>query len=70
MTVTVKIIDNIGYIKKGAIGAGFGAWSRAARIRDRLELSDMPRSLPEHQWRQLTASRIEDVSIGPKNESS
>ncbi len=58
---TVKIINNIGYIKKGSIGAGFGAWSRAAKIRDKLNLSRMPISLPEDQWRALTADKIEDV---------
>ncbi len=61
MKVTVKIIDNIGYIKKGAIGRGFGAWSRAAKIRDTLKLSRMPVSLPEEQWRRLTAERFADV---------
>ncbi len=58
---TVKIIDNVGYIKKGSIGRGFGAWSRAAKIRDELKLTDMPVSIPEDQWRSLTADRIEDV---------
>jgi len=64
MKVTVKIIDNLGYIKSGSIGVGFGAWSRAARIRDSLKLSDFPKVLPENQWRQLNAHRIEDVVIG------
>ena len=58
---TVKIIDNVGYIKKDSIGRGFGAWSRAAKIRDTLKLSGMPVSLPEEDWRRLTADRIEDV---------
>ena len=58
---TVKIIDGVGYVKKGSIGRGFGAWSRAAKIRDKLKLSRMPISLPEEQWRNLTADRIEDV---------
>ena len=64
MTVTVKIIDDIGYIKQGSIGVGFGSWSRAARIRDQLKLVDLPRSLPIDQWRNLTAGRIEDVTLG------
>ncbi len=64
MKITVKIIDNIGYIKKGSIGVGFGAWSRAARIRDTLKLVDFPKSLEEEQWRALTAHRIEDVILG------
>mgnify|MGYP000146159555 CR=1 FL=1 len=58
---TVKIINDIGYIKKDSIGRGFGAWSRAAKIRDTLKLSGMPVSLPEEDWRRLTADRIEDV---------
>ena len=58
---TVKIINDIGYIKKGSIGRGFGAWSRGAKIRDVLKLSSMPVSLPEEDWRRLTADRIEDV---------
>ena len=58
---TVKIINNVGYIKKDSIGRGFGAWSRGAKIRDTLKLSGMPVSLPEDQWRSLTADRIEDV---------
>lgn len=66
MKVTVKVIDNIGYIKEGAIGRGFGAWSRAARIRDELKLVDFPKSLPVNQWRNLTAGRIEDVVLGSK----
>ncbi len=69
MKVTVKIIDNIGYIKEGAIGRGFGSWSRAARIRDQLQLLDLPKSIPVDQWRNLTAFRIEDVILGNKNES-
>jgi hypothetical protein len=64
MTVTVKIIENVGYIKKGSLGAGFGAWSRAARIRDKLNLNDLPRSVTEDHWRSMTAQRIEDVSLG------
>jgi len=63
MKVTVKIINNIGYIKKGSIGIGFSAWSRAAKIRDCLTLTDFPTSLPEDQWRSLTADRIEDVNM-------
>ena len=58
---TVKIINGVGYIKKDSIGIGFGAWSRAAKIRDKLKLSGMPISLPEEQWHSLTADRIEDV---------
>ena len=69
MKVTVKIIDNTGYIKEGSIGVGFGAWSRAARIRDNLKLSGFPRSLPITQWRNITAERIEDVILGDQNES-
>ena len=69
MKVTVKIIDNIGYIKAGSIGVGMGSWSRAARIRDELGLSDFPKSLPVDQWRMLTAGKIEDVTLGRKNES-
>jgi hypothetical protein len=61
--VTVKIINNIGYIKLGSIGVGFGSLSRAAKIRDSLKLADFPTSLPEDQWRSLTAYRIEDVNI-------
>ena len=64
MTITVKIIENIGYVKKGSFGVGFGAWSRAARIRDHLQLSDLPRSVSEEHWRSLTAHRIEDVAVG------
>ncbi len=64
MKVTVKIIDNVGYIKEGSIGVGFGSWSRAARIRDQLKLSGFPKSLPIDQWRNLTAGRIEDVVLG------
>ena len=63
MTVTVKIIEKKGYIKRGAIGVGFGAWSRAARIRNALQLKDLPTSLPEEEWRNLTAERIEDVVL-------
>ena len=66
MKVTVKIIDNIGYIKEGSIGVGMGAWSRAARVRDQLGLSDFPKSLPLTQWRNLTAGRIEDIIFGSR----
>jgi len=66
MKVTVKIIDNIGYIKEGSIGVGMGAWSRAARVRDQLGLSDFPKSLPLTQWRNLTAGRIEDIVFGSR----
>ncbi len=66
MKVTVKIIDNIGYIKEGSIGVGFGSWSRAARIRDSLKLDGMPKTLKLQDWRNLTAHRIEDVVIGSK----
>jgi hypothetical protein len=34
MKVDVKIIAGVGYIKKGTLGVGFGAWARAAKIRD------------------------------------
>ena len=63
ITATVKIIDDKGYIKKGAIGVGFGAWSRAARIRNALKLSEMPISLPEEEWQALTAHRMEDITL-------
>ena len=69
MKVTVKIINNIGYIKEGSIGVGFGSWSRAARIRDQLKLSGFPKSLPIDEWRNITAEKIEDDILGKNNES-
>ena len=66
MNFTVKIIKeglkDIGYIKKGSIGVGFGAWSRAAAIRDNLKLAGFPKSLPEDEWRNLNADRIEETT--------
>ena len=63
MTVVVKIIDNKGYIARGAIGVGFGAWSRAARIRNALQLTELPVSVPPEEWQKLTAERLEEVRL-------
>ena len=63
ITVTVKIIDNKGYIKRGAVGVGFGAWSRSGRIKKALALPQLPTSLPIEEWRALTADRMEDVIL-------
>ena len=63
ITVTVKIIDSKGYIKRGAVGVGFGAWSRSGRIKKALNLAGLPTSLPIEEWRALTAHRIEDVIL-------
>tara|TARA_R110002153_G_scaffold36023_11_gene106905 strand:+ start:5028 stop:5240 length:213 start_codon:yes stop_codon:yes gene_type:complete len=58
--IYVKIIDNTGYIIKGVIGIGGGAWKRAATIRNEFKLTDMPVSLQAEEWHALTADRIEE----------
>ena len=58
----IKIIDNIGYIQKGAIGIGFGAWGRAWELKRMLQLADYPVSLPLDEWLALTADPI-DVNL-------
>lgn len=61
MLVTVKIVGDKGYIKKGVIGVGFTAWGRAGSMKVQLGLPDYPKSLPEEEWRNITADRIVDV---------
>ena len=58
-SMQIKIVDNIGYIQKGAIGIGFGAWSRAWEIRQMFTLDDYPVSLPLEEWLALTTAPIE-----------
>lgn len=52
--ILVKIVDGVGYIKKGSIGRGFGAWGRAGRIKVTLGLSDFPKSVTPEEWERLT----------------
>ncbi|MDG1478599.1 MAG: hypothetical protein P8R54_03365 [Myxococcota bacterium] len=55
----VKILaGRVGYIIQGTIGIGLGSWSRAARIRDQLGLSDLPRSVPEADWDALSGEVV------------
>jgi len=61
MKVTVKIVGDKGYIEKGVIGVGFGAWGRAGSIKVQLGLPDFPKSLPQEEWRNITADKIVDV---------
>lgn len=62
--VSVKVIDNKGFIKQGSIGIGFGAWGRAASIRDQIGLSDVPQSVPKKEWDTLNGTIVEvDASI-------
>lgn len=58
----IKIIDNIGYIQKGAIGIGFGTWARAWELKRMFQLADYPTSLPTDEWLALTADPI-DVTL-------
>lgn len=61
--VAVKIIDGVGYIKKGSIGIGFGAWGRAASIKKQLGLADYPKSVEEQEWQKLTGEvKLVDAS--------
>ena len=52
--VRVKVIDGVAYHVRGAIGVGFGAWSRSAKIRDKLGLKELSRSLPLKEWDALS----------------
>lgn len=61
MIVTVKIVGDRGYIKKGVIGVGFGAWGRAGSIKVQLGLPDFPKSVSEIEWRGITADKIVDI---------
>ena len=61
MKVDVKIIAGVGYIKKGTLGVGFGAWSRAAKIRNQLSLAGLPKSVSAEDWRELKADKISTV---------
>ena len=62
--VSVKVIDNKGFIQQGSIGIGFGAWSRAASIRDQIGLSDVPQSVTKREWDNLNGAIVEvDTSI-------
>jgi hypothetical protein len=61
MKVDVKIIAGEGYIKKGTLGVGFGAWARAAKIRDQLGLGGFPKSVSAEDWRGLNADKIRIV---------
>ena len=61
MIVTVKIVGDRGYIKKGVIGVGFGAWGRAGSIKTQLGLPDFPKSVSEIEWRGLMADKVVDI---------
>ena len=62
--VSVKVIDDKGFIQQGSIGIGFGAWTRAASIRDQIDLSDFPQSVTQKKWDSLNAPVVEvDTSI-------
>ena len=62
--VSVKVIDNKGFIQQGSIGIGFGGWARAASIRDQIGLSDFPQSVTKKKWDSLDATIVEvDASI-------
>lgn len=65
--VSVKIVYTdgkpYGFIKKGSIGRGFGAWGRAGRIRAQLGLADFPKSLEESAWQSLHSDKIENVNV-------
>lgn len=61
MKVTVKVVGDKAYIKKGVIGVGFGAWGRAGRIKVQLGLPDFPKSVSEHEWRGIVADKIVEI---------
>ena len=62
--VSVKVIDDKGFIQQGSIGIGFRAWARAASIRDQIGLSDFPQSVTQKKWGSLNAPVVEvDASI-------
>lgn len=65
--VSVKIVYTdgkpYGFITKGSIGCGFGAWARAARIRDQLGLGDFPKALEESAWKNLHSDMIKNVQL-------
>jgi hypothetical protein len=49
----IKIIGDKGYILKGSIGIGFGAWGRAAWLRNTFKLADYPTSVQPEVWDKL-----------------
>ena len=62
--VSVKVINDKGFIQQGSIGIGFGAWARAASIRDQIGLSDFPQSVSQKKWASLNAPIVDvDASI-------
>jgi len=61
--VDVKIRWGRAHIERGALGVGFGAWSRAAKLRDRLRLDALPSSLSSEDWHALQADEVLKVEL-------
>ena len=53
--IQVKVINNRGFIIHGAIGVGFGAWSRAGYIQKYCSLTELPQSVSRKEWLALDA---------------
>lgn len=70
MIVTVKVVGDKAYIKKGVIGVGFGAWGRAGSIKVQLGLPDFPKSVSEHEWRGIDADKILEVDTEARKKRS
>lgn len=66
MIVTVKVLGDQAYIKKGAIGVGFGAWGRAGSIRVQLCLSNFPKSVSEIEWRGIIADKVVEIDTNAR----
>lgn len=66
MKVTVKVLGDQAYIKKGSIGVGFGAWGRAGSIRVQLELPHFPKSVSELEWRGIIADKVVEIDTNAR----
>lgn len=56
--IQVKELNNHGFIIHGALGVGFGAWSRAGYIQKYCSLKEVPKSISREEWIALDAKTV------------
>ena len=59
--IRVKIVQGKGFHIQGALGVGFGAWSRSAHIKKTCGLAQLSTAIPQQQWDQLQG----DIRVVP-----
>ncbi len=56
--IQVKVINDHGFMIRGAIGIGFGTLSRAGYIQRYCSLASFPESISREEWLQLDAEIV------------